>query len=154
MSFFYIGLVRGYSAPAVPSIEENDPELLPTKNIASWASKWLQLNEYILFYQWAKFPVIDKKNRSEKGAVPPCGAFFGSILAAASLHFIGRKYTIVIASPLAFVGWVMIATATRYEVVILARFINGFCVGLCLPSAQVYVSEKNSSIFPHSKIIS
>lgn len=39
MSFFYIGLVRGYSAPAVPSIRENDPELLPTKNIASWASK-------------------------------------------------------------------------------------------------------------------
>lgn len=75
----------------------------------------------------------------KKGSTPPSGAFFGSILAAASLHFIGRKYTIIIASPLATLGWIMIATATRYEMVILARFINGFCVGLCLPSAQVYV---------------
>lgn len=39
MSFFYTGLVRGFSAPAIPSIMENDPDLLPTKNIASWASK-------------------------------------------------------------------------------------------------------------------
>lgn len=39
MSFFYIGLVRGYSAPAVPSINQTYPELLPTKTIASWASK-------------------------------------------------------------------------------------------------------------------
>lgn len=44
MSFFYIGLVRGYSAPAVPSILENDPELLPTKNIASWASMVFHLS--------------------------------------------------------------------------------------------------------------
>lgn len=41
MSFFYIGLVRGYSAPAVPSIIENNPEIFPDKNIASWASKRL-----------------------------------------------------------------------------------------------------------------
>lgn len=75
-----------------------------------------------------------------KGSVPPSGAFFGSILAAASLHYLGRKYTIIIASPLATIGWILIATATRYEVVIAARFLNGFCVGLCLPSAQVYVS--------------
>ncbi|XP_055320158.1 facilitated trehalose transporter Tret1-like [Sitodiplosis mosellana] len=112
MSFFYIGLVRGYSAPAVPSIMENDPELLPTKNIASWAS-----------------------------SVPPSGAIFGSILAALSLNYLGRRYTIIAASPLATIGWILIATATRYEVVIAARFLNGFCVGLCLPSAQVYIGE-------------
>lgn len=38
MSYFCIGLVRGYSSPAVPSIEELNPELLPTKHIASWTS--------------------------------------------------------------------------------------------------------------------
>lgn len=110
MSFFYIGLVRGYSAPAVPSIMENDPDLLPTKNIASWAS-----------------------------SIPPSGAFCGSILAAPLLHFIGRKYTIFVASPIGTFAWILIATATRYEVIIGARFLTGFCVGLCLPSAQVYV---------------
>lgn len=111
MSFFYIGLVRGYSAPAIPSIMENDPELLPTNNIASWAS-----------------------------SVPPSGAFFGSILAAPLLHFFGRKYTILAASPLGTLAWVLIATSKRYEMFIAARFLSGFCVGLCLPSAQVYVS--------------
>lgn len=76
---------------------------------------------------------------NQLGSVPPLGALFGSILAAASLHFLGRKYTIVIASPLATLGWILIATATRYEVIIASRFLNGFSVGLCLPSAQVYV---------------
>lgn len=38
MSFFCIGLVRGYSAPAIPSIHDCDPYLLPTKDIASWTS--------------------------------------------------------------------------------------------------------------------
>lgn len=75
----------------------------------------------------------------KKGSVPPSGAFFGSILAAPLLHFIGRKRTICIASPLATFAWILIATAVRYEVIIAARFMTGFCVGLCLPSAQVYV---------------
>lgn len=61
-------------------------------------------------------------------------------MAAFSLHYLGRKRTIILASPLATLGWIFIATATRYEVVIASRFLNGFCVGLCLPSAQVYVS--------------
>lgn len=110
MSFFYIGLIRGYSAPAVPSILENNPEMFPTKNIASWAS-----------------------------SVPPVGACIGSILAAFTLRSIGRKYTIIIASPLATIGWMLIATANHYWVIIGARFLNGFCAGLCLPAAQVYV---------------
>lgn len=35
----------------------------------------------------------------------------------------------------------MIATATRYELVMAGRFITGFCVGLCLSSVQVYVNQ-------------
>lgn len=75
-----------------------------------------------------------------QGSIPPSGAFFGSILAAPLLHYIGRKRTIVTASPIGMIGWLLIATATRYETIIFGRFLNGFCVGLCLPSAQVYVS--------------
>lgn len=170
MSFFYIGLVRGYSAPAVPSIMENNPEIFPTKNIASWASKsehtfsrikiiiltiTLVMNPWIGI-TWCDFKQITNYNFclhfarffvQLKGSIPPCGAFFGSIVAAACLHYIGRKYTIVIASPLATIGWILTATATRYEVIIASRFLNGFCVGLCLPSAQVYVSTKPFSKF-------
>lgn len=32
-------MVRGYSAPGIPSILELEPDLLPNKNIVSWASK-------------------------------------------------------------------------------------------------------------------
>lgn len=41
MAYFCIGLVRGYSAPAVPSMKELNPDLLPTKYIASWASMFI-----------------------------------------------------------------------------------------------------------------
>lgn len=74
-----------------------------------------------------------------KAAIPPSGACLGSILSAFLLRRIGRKYTIVLASPFATIGWILIATATRYETLIGARFLTGFCVGLCLPAAQVYV---------------
>lgn len=63
----------------------------------------------------------------------------GSLVAGILLHYIGRKYTIMIASPLATIGWILIATADNYKIIIIGRFITGFCVGLCLPSAQVYV---------------
>lgn len=56
MSFFYIGLVRGYSAPAVPSILKNNHELLPTPNIASWASEYFQLLERV--YQLKEFHLL------------------------------------------------------------------------------------------------
>lgn len=134
MSFFYIGLVRGYSAPAVPSIMDNDPGLLPTKNIASWASM------YHAYVRLANSNYIDA-NLIKLGSIPPSGAFCGSILAAPLLHYIGRKRTILSASPIGIIGWILIATATRYEMIIIGRFLNGFCVGLCLPSAQVYVRQ-------------
>lgn len=86
MSFFYIGLVRGYSAPAVPSIEENDPELLPTKNIASWASKWLQLNEYIILFTYEQnILLLMKKIRSKKR--------FGSTMRCIFWKYIGCCFT-------------------------------------------------------------
>lgn len=39
VSYLCIGMVRGYSAPGIPSILELEPDLLPNKNIVSWASK-------------------------------------------------------------------------------------------------------------------
>lgn len=83
--------------------------------------------------------VTHNANVFRAGSIPPSGAFCGSLLAGFLLQSIGRKSTLMISSPLATIGWILIATATRYEIIILGRFITGFCVGLCLPSAQVYV---------------
>ncbi|ETN66996.1 sugar transporter [Anopheles darlingi] len=112
LSYYCIGLVRGYSAPAVPSMHETVPGLLPSKNIASWVS-----------------------------SIPPFGAFFGSLVAFPLMHRIGRKYTVLIASPLWAIAWVLIATATDWRVLFAARMLSGFAAGLSLPAAQVYVSE-------------
>lgn len=76
------------------------------------------------------------------GSIPPTGAFLGSLLAGFLLQYVGRKNTIIIASPLATIGWILIGTATGLEAILLGRFITGFCVGLCLPSVQIYVYEK------------
>ncbi|XP_058117297.1 facilitated trehalose transporter Tret1-2 homolog [Anopheles ziemanni] len=112
LSYYCIGLVRGYSAPAVPSMHETAPGLLPSKNIASWVS-----------------------------SIPPFGAFFGSLVAFPLMHRIGRKYTVLIASPLWAIAWILIATATDWRVLFVARMLSGFGAGLSLPAAQVYVSE-------------
>ncbi|XP_050090836.1 facilitated trehalose transporter Tret1-2 homolog [Anopheles aquasalis] len=112
LSYYCIGLVRGYSAPAVPSMHETAPGLLPSKNIGSWVS-----------------------------SIPPFGAFFGSLVAFPLMHRIGRKYTVQIASPLWATSWALIATATDWRVLFAARMLSGFAAGLSLPAAQVYVSE-------------
>ncbi|XP_055538358.1 facilitated trehalose transporter Tret1-2 homolog [Wyeomyia smithii] len=112
LSYFCIGLVRGYSAPAVPSMNELNPGLLPDKNIASWVS-----------------------------SIPPFGAFFGSLLAFPLMHKIGRKYTVLLTSPVWVTAWIMIATAEDWKMLLIARMLSGFGAGLTLPSAQIYVSE-------------
>uniref|UniRef100_A0A182PC87 Major facilitator superfamily (MFS) profile domain-containing protein n=1 Tax=Anopheles epiroticus TaxID=199890 RepID=A0A182PC87_9DIPT len=112
LSYYCIGLVRGYSAPAVPSMHATVPDLLPTKNIASWVS-----------------------------SIPPFGAFFGSLVAFPLMHRIGRKYTVLIASPLWVTSWILIATAHDWRVLFVSRMLSGFGAGLSLPAAQVYVSE-------------
>lgn len=138
MSFFCIGLVRGYSSPAVPSIMEHNPDLLPTKHIASWASMWATrciktCNIHHLMH-------LNNDNEFATGSIAPLGAMFGSMTAFPLLHFYGRKNTLLLASPLWTVAWISIATAADWRIVILGRILSGYCVGLCLPSAQIYVS--------------
>ena len=161
MSFFCIGLVRGYSAPAVPSISELKPQLLPTKSIASWASKstpfdiayssnwigfvfnwaqtcgeWMRLKKLCWEFAAETKSIFD----FPKGSIPPLGALFGSLLAAPLLHYFGRKFVIILASPMWALGWISIAISQHWQMVMLGRLLSGFCVGLSLPAAQIYVS--------------
>jgi MFS family permease len=48
----------------------------------------------------------------------------------------------MISSPLWVLGWCLIALAQNYEMMLFARILTGFCVGLVTPSAAVYVSFK------------
>lgn len=88
------------------------PDLLPTKAIWSWA-----------------------------GSIAPFGGFIGSILSAPLLHFVGRKHTVCIASPVGAIAWAIVATSHSWHWLIAGRILSGVCAGLCLPSAQIYVTE-------------
>ncbi|KAG4080263.1 hypothetical protein HA402_010755 [Bradysia odoriphaga] len=133
MSYFCIGLVRGYSAPAIPSIKEIDFDLLPTKDIASGASKIWLIKRKILF-QLHKLA----KLFFQIGSIAPAGAFAGSLVAGPLMHFISRKYTILTAATIWVISWILIASATYWPVLLAGRVLSGFCVGLTLPSAQIY----------------
>lgn len=54
---------------------------------------------------------------------------------------IGRKYTVMVASPFWILSWALIATAQRWEFIFAGRLITGFFDGLSLPAAQIYVTE-------------
>lgn len=112
LGYFCIGMVRGYSAPAMPSISETVPNLLPNKSIVSYVS-----------------------------SIPPFGAFLGSILAAPLMHHGGRRKTLLLASPIWILSWLLVATSKKWEQMMAARWLMGFGAGLTLPAAQIYVAE-------------
>ena len=110
--YFCNGLVRGFNSPGLESIKNIAPDLIPTREIEEWVS-----------------------------SIAALGSLFGSITAFPFLHKFGRKYTIILASPIWVVGWFVIATATNWQDLIIGRGICGFSVGFVAPSVQVYVSE-------------
>ena len=113
ISYLCIGLVRGYSSPAIPSMQNTSPKFLPlNKNSISWIS-----------------------------SIPPFGAFFGSLLAFPLMHFIGRKYTVIVTSPISLVAWMLIASCKNWKILLISRMMSGFAAGLTVPAAQIYVSE-------------
>jgi MFS family permease len=46
----------------------------------------------------------------------------------------------MLSSPVWALAWSLIALAQNYEMMLFARMMSGFCVGLIQPSAAVYVS--------------
>lgn len=112
LGYLTIGLVRGFSSPGMPSMMEKSPYLVPTKSAISWVS-----------------------------AVPPLGAFIGSLVAGPLLQTFGRKHTLMLSAPVFVLGWSMIGLAVNLPMLVFARALTGFCCGIVTPSAQVYVSE-------------
>ncbi|XP_014248720.1 facilitated trehalose transporter Tret1-like [Cimex lectularius] len=112
LGYLTIGLVRGFSSPAIPSMESNNPELIPHHQALSWIS-----------------------------AVPPLGALVGSLFSGAMMQHLGRKRTLIISSPMFAASWLFIAYSTDWLHLVTARALTGLCVGIVLPSAQIYVSE-------------
>ena len=64
----------------------------------------------------------------------------GSLCAGPLMQLLGRRRTLMLSSPVWVLAWIVIALAQNYEMMLYARMLTGFCVGLITPSAAVYVS--------------
>ncbi|CAF4848849.1 unnamed protein product [Pieris macdunnoughi] len=112
LAFLIIGLVRGYSSSALPSIESHDPGLMQSSEQKSWI-----------------------------GSITPLGSFLGSLLSGPLMHHAGRRRTLQLTAPLWGAGWLILGFAPNFPIVLLGRIMSGLGIGLVLAPTQVYVSE-------------
>ncbi|KAL4715347.1 hypothetical protein ACJJTC_015118 [Scirpophaga incertulas] len=112
LAFFIIGMVRGYSASAIPSMEILDPELIQTSEQKSWI-----------------------------GSIPPLGAFTGSLASGKVMQALGRRRALQLTAPAWLGAWLLLGFGGILPLLLLGRFLTGVCVGLVLAPGQVYVSE-------------
>lgn len=68
-------------------------------------------------------------------------SLLGSAMAGRTSDWIGRRYTIVFASAIFFVGAILMGFATNYAFLMVGRFVAGIGVGYALMIAPVYAAE-------------
>lgn len=68
-------------------------------------------------------------------------SLLGSFAAGKTSDYIGRRYTIVVAAAIFFVGALLMGFATNYIFLMVGRFVAGIGVGYALMIAPVYTAE-------------
>ncbi|CAH0551771.1 unnamed protein product [Brassicogethes aeneus] len=106
------GLGKGYSSPAIASLQQRDADAFP---VSGQEASWL-------------------------ASLSLLGALFGAPLGGAALRW-GRRRTLLIAGAPLSLCWIVTVFAVSVEVMCLAAFVSGFLVAIVQLSAQVYVSE-------------
>ncbi|XP_039056939.1 probable polyol transporter 6 [Hibiscus syriacus] len=71
-------------------------------------------------------------------------ALFGSLAAGRTSDYIGRRYTVVLASVIFLIGSVLMGYAPNYAILMTGRCIAGLGVGFALMIAPVYSAEISS----------
>lgn len=66
---------------------------------------------------------------------------FGCILAGWLIEQYGRRATHFIISIPFVAGWILISFSTNIVMLLLGRFITGFCVGLLGPACAIYIGK-------------
>jgi len=68
-------------------------------------------------------------------------SLIGSCLAGRTSDWIGRRYTIVVAGGIFFVGALLMGFSPNYPFLMFARFVAGVGIGYALMIAPVYTAE-------------
>ncbi|KAJ5983297.1 hypothetical protein N7481_005396 [Penicillium waksmanii] len=71
----------------------------------------------------------------------PGGSFIGALVSGLLTDAFGRKSSIQIGSVIWIIGSVISCAAQNFPMLIVGRFINGICVGICSAQVPVYVAE-------------
>lgn len=109
---FAAGLGKGYSSPAIASLQEREAEAFELNpQQASWLASLSLL-----------------------------GALFGAPVGGAAMKWGRRRTLIFVGGPLSFC-WIITVFAVNVEVMCAAAFTSGFLVAVIQLAAQVYVSE-------------
>ncbi|KAK4710220.1 hypothetical protein R3W88_004733 [Solanum pinnatisectum] len=90
-----------------------------------------------------EFKISDAKTEVLAGILNLC-ALVGSLSAGRTSDYIGRRYTIVIASVIFLLGSVVMGYGPSYVVLLVGRCIAGVGVGFALMIAPVYSAEVSS----------
>ncbi|XP_047312832.1 probable polyol transporter 6 [Impatiens glandulifera] len=84
--------------------------------------------------------INDTKQEMAAGVLNLC-ALVGSLLAGRTSDYMGRRYTIVLAASLFFIGSIVMGYSPSYAVLMTGRCIAGVGVGFALMIAPVYSAE-------------
>lgn len=111
---FAAGLGKGYSSPAIASLEEQQ---LQPRNVSTFS--------------------VSPQQASWIASLSLLGALFGGLFGGMSMQFGRRK--VILATSLPFsLSWLMTVFATRVEVMFFTAFVGGFCCAIVLLVTQVH----------------
>ncbi|KAJ9663260.1 high affinity glucose transporter [Coniosporium apollinis] len=71
----------------------------------------------------------------------PGGSFVGALVSGFLSDIFGRKKAIMIGAVIWCIGCVIVSASQNIGMLVVGRFINGVCVGICSAQVPVYISE-------------
>ncbi|XP_075214931.1 facilitated trehalose transporter Tret1-like isoform X2 [Lycorma delicatula] len=118
---FAAGLGKGYSSPAIASLQDKQNYAIHTGNFTDAFT-------------------ISQQQASWVASLSLLGALFGGMFGGLAMKF-GRKKVLVFTSIPFSASWIVTVFANSVEMMFATGFIGGFCCAIVLLVSQVYISE-------------
>ncbi|XP_052126812.1 facilitated trehalose transporter Tret1-2 homolog [Frankliniella occidentalis] len=128
---FAAGLGKGYSSPAIASLQEQQRVPLDPGGAAGAVGGGGGTS--------AGF-TVSPQQASWVASLSLLGALFGGLLGGMAMRYGRRKVLLVTAVPFS-ASWLVTVFATSVEMMFVTAFVGGFCCSIVLLVTQVYVSE-------------
>ncbi|XP_044260227.1 facilitated trehalose transporter Tret1-2 homolog isoform X2 [Tribolium madens] len=90
---------------------------------------------------------IDAETSSWIASMAALPMAFGCILGGILMEKIGRRATHMLTCLPCIIGWLILYCASSITMILMGRFLTGFCVGLLGPPTGVYMSETSEPKF-------